>query len=211
MKDDVYLICAAPNPDYDFLSSLHLEKKRVIAVDGGVNICDKLNIIPHKIIGDLDSADTQLLSKYDKKSIFLYPIEKDKSDTELSIDYAIESGYERIFLLNAIGGRLDHTLFNQLLLFKDEGRIYIDTKDELIFALKQGKQNEIKLEKDELFSLIPFSKLEHLTLTGAKFEIYDSTLVPNSKGLSNIAFGTVNITFKKGKVLLYLSKQYKQI
>jgi thiamine pyrophosphokinase len=45
-----------------------------------------------------------------------HPRAKDETDLELALTYAIGQGAEEILILGALGGRLDHTLANLLLL-----------------------------------------------------------------------------------------------
>jgi thiamine pyrophosphokinase len=72
----------------------------IIAVDGGINTLEQINLKPHVIIGDFDSAnsDNSFLA-LNIKTITHEP-EKDFTDTELAINYAIEQGFTPIIIIN---------------------------------------------------------------------------------------------------------------
>ena len=57
-------------------------------------------------------------NKEENVPIKKFPVKKDKTDSELSIEYLIEIGFKDITLVGAIGTRMDHTLANILLLNK---------------------------------------------------------------------------------------------
>jgi thiamine pyrophosphokinase len=91
----------------------------VIAADGGALALERWGIVPHLVVGDLDSLGrerAEALGKLGAK-IIPYPVAKDESDLELALRYAVESGAQDILLLGAFGGqRLDHALANAMLL-----------------------------------------------------------------------------------------------
>lgn len=127
------------------------ESDFILSADGGTDYCVELGIIPDLVIGDLDSISPKTLDILKKKEvpINVFPIKKDKTDSQLSIEYLMDKGAEEITIIGAIGSRIDHTLANILLLktIKDKGIkgkivhnnniIYI-IDDELIMDKKNG-------------------------------------------------------------------------
>lgn len=99
----------------------------LIAVDGGLNHCHKLGLKPDLIIGDLDSADKKILPLFDKVEKQVFPADKDKTDLELAIEYALEQGATRITVFAALGNRIDHTLVNIHLLSRHSGKLFFET------------------------------------------------------------------------------------
>ena len=51
-----------------------------------------------------------------------YPVEKDETDLELSLDFALGEGVREILILAPFGGRLDQTLGNLSLLNREDLR-----------------------------------------------------------------------------------------
>ena len=63
----------------------------IIACDGGVRHLQKLGIKPDVIIGDMDSIEPAQLASYSAQGVKIikYPANKDFTDTELALDYAL--------------------------------------------------------------------------------------------------------------------------
>ena len=90
----------------------------VLAADGGALHCLRLEIAPAFVVGDLDSldkADRQTLEASGTEFI-THPRDKDQTDLELALLDALDRGATEIIVLGAIGGRLDMTIANVLLL-----------------------------------------------------------------------------------------------
>src|SRR5262245_10964772 len=90
----------------------------LVCADGGTQHCLALGRLPHAIVGDFDSLPaetaTQLLAQgveYER-----HPAAKAKTDLELAIEFAIRKDASEILLLGALGGRLDQTIANLMLL-----------------------------------------------------------------------------------------------
>lgn len=82
----------------------------VIAIDAGLNFLHGQDIRPHLIIGDLDSIDRALLETYSTVPTYIFPQAKNETDTELAVDYCLNSGIDEIIICNDLGGRFDHAL-----------------------------------------------------------------------------------------------------
>jgi len=96
----------------------------IIAADGGADWLDSLGITPHRLVGDLDSADPAVVDRLVAAQVPVdrYPPDKDASDLELSLAAAAAAGADEIVVLGALGGALDHLLANVLLLISDAAR-----------------------------------------------------------------------------------------
>jgi thiamine pyrophosphokinase len=90
----------------------------VIAADGGALALERWGIVPHLVVGDLDSLGFDQADDLGKRGakVIPFPAEKDQSDLELAMRYALETGADDIVLVGAFGGRLDHLLANAMLL-----------------------------------------------------------------------------------------------
>ena len=84
-----------------------------IAADRGLMYADRLGLDIDFLLGDYDSVDERVLERYKKKVDFeVYPCEKDYTDTHLAIMTAVQKGASDIYILGAIGTRMDHTMTN---------------------------------------------------------------------------------------------------
>lgn len=110
------LIITGGDVDYRYQMT---EDMQVIAVDGGLAAAEKMQIHPDVIIGDFDTVSPGILKKYeqdsDTKIVRLNP-EKDDTDTESAVRYAISHGVKAIDILGGTGSRFDHTYANMFLL-----------------------------------------------------------------------------------------------
>jgi thiamine pyrophosphokinase len=90
----------------------------VIAADGGALALERWGITPQMVVGDLDSLGFEKANDLGKRGakVIPFPAEKDQSDLELAMRYALETGADDIVLVGVFGGRVDHLLANAMLL-----------------------------------------------------------------------------------------------
>lgn len=90
-----------------------------MAVDGGLAHLQRLGVTPDFLIGDLDSLTPEQKTAVAAANIqqITYPSQKDETDLELALLYACEQFPDaEIVVAASLGGRLDQTLANLLLL-----------------------------------------------------------------------------------------------
>lgn len=106
--------------DLGYAKKIMMDCQIVVCADGGAEYAVKCGIIPDAVIGDLDSIDSDVLEKLQDSgcSIIKYPKDKDYTDTQLAIDYAVNHGAHEIVMLGSLGNRMDHSLANVFLLVK---------------------------------------------------------------------------------------------
>ena len=90
----------------------------VIAADSGLEHVRALGRRADLVVGDLDSVsdETLTLARQSDVPIESHPADKDATDLELALRAAKRHGADRVTILGAGGGRLDHFLANVLLL-----------------------------------------------------------------------------------------------
>ncbi|HEX6311497.1 MAG TPA: thiamine diphosphokinase [Acidimicrobiia bacterium] len=90
----------------------------VVAADSGVEHALALGQHVDLVVGDLDSADPEVLATAEKAGAVVeqHPAEKDQTDLELALRAAAARGATRIVVVGGYGGRLDHFLANALAL-----------------------------------------------------------------------------------------------
>lgn len=200
------LIITGGKIDDDFALSFLCKEKfnHIIVVDGALAFWDRIKArqveedsrVPlyfDHLVGDFDTIDPFILEKYLHQAqitVHRFIPEKDYTDTDIAVKLAIdllqgESGRSgvipQIWLLGAVGSRMDHSLANiQLLSYiKKAGMegILVDTHNRI--RLIEGR---IELKKSELFgdflSLVPLTeKLQRVTLKGFKYEAQDLEVI----------------------------------
>ncbi len=213
---NVLIFGSAEIENYHFIYS-YLQKSpvKIICCDGGLLHLFKMNVLPDMIVGDFDSVDLELLEFYKNKNVEIktFPTEKDKTDMEIGIEYALEMKPEEITIFGGIGSRLDHTLQNVQILYK----ILIGgSKAKLVneYNTIQLINQEIKLSGDvgQLVSLIPMSeKVTGVTTNKLKYELQNAQLwLGNSLGVSNVMTAPeASVEIKSGLLLVIQSMEKK--
>jgi thiamine pyrophosphokinase len=134
----------------------------IFCADGGANHALALGLMPHAVIGDLDSIDPANLALLEEEgvSIHRYPREKDFSDFELAIEHACRAHPREMLMVGVAGGRLDHMLANIMLCARSSlSHIRVSLVDGLTeaFVLQAGQGIEISGAPGDLVSLIPLA------------------------------------------------------
>src|SRR5437870_1173139 len=114
-----WVLSGAPVRELPSVPAWIPQPDKVVAADGGSMLADRLGIVPHLIVGDGDSIDVTLLAHWREAGIPFAAYEhrlKAETDTELAALAALQWQPEYLVILGALGGRLDHTLANILLL-----------------------------------------------------------------------------------------------
>ena len=188
----------------------------IIGVDGGVNTLENINLEPNIIIGDFDSADMN--NKYltpDIKQITHQP-EKDFTDTELAINYAVEQGFLPLIIVNSMQERIDHVLgviASLRYLHKNGVKALILGDKQLFIILKQTNQFTLPLKST--VSLIPLSdKVSGINTQGLYYPLQNGELTSiRARGVSNVVVEErVEISIKHGDLLFVVNfKEYEEV
>ncbi len=90
----------------------------VVAADGGARVAQHYGLRVNAVIGDMDSLDAEEQASFEASGTLLlqHPAEKDETDLELALLWAVEQGARWLRVIGATGGRLDQTLSNIYLL-----------------------------------------------------------------------------------------------
>ncbi|KAA0547980.1 thiamine diphosphokinase [Bacillus sp. BGMRC 2118] len=202
-----------PNlPEYDN------ENVSWIGVDRGLLYLLNQGIIPIKGIGDFDSVSKVEMEWLNTtyKEFMLSPAEKDETDLELALNWAIEQKPSKIIVFGATGGRLDHGLSNiQLLLkgFKYKLDIEIIDVQNSVKLVEPGTHLLTKEHRYKYVSFLPFShEVIGITITGVKYPLtnvdinWGTTLCVSNEIIEES--GT--FSFKQGIVIMVKSKDFME-
>ena len=184
----------------------------VVAADGGALALERWKVLPHLIVGDMDSLGDAGVERFAKQGIPVakFAVAKDESDLELSVAQAIEVGASEIVLLGALGGeRLDHETANLLLLADpayDRVRIEARRGALRVRAVRGGGTAPLGGPVGALVTLLPVNgDAEGVTTDGLRFPLHDETLrFGRARGLSNeVASLPATVTLRKGSLLIF--------
>lgn len=183
------LIVTGGSIDISFIKEFLQNRKYdwIIAVDAGLEILKHLHITPDEVVGDLDTVSPLVLNEYRENpsvSFEIHKPEKDETDTELALLTAARRGCDRVDMLGALGGRMDHAISNIQLLYQfyRQGMdVCIYDAQNKLYLLGSGKT----FRKSELYgkyiSFMPLTEVvEGLTLKGFKYPLNRRRIVLGS-------------------------------
>jgi thiamine pyrophosphokinase len=179
---------------------------RFIAADSGIRHAGILGITPELWIGDFDSVPAAMRAEYPNIPVAIFPTEKDKTDGELAVDAAFERGATALVLAGAFGGqRTDHAflhLASAIRLAEAGVHVVLTSGAQEAHPLLPG-ETRFDYEDGTLFSVLGFSALSGLTLTGTKWPLIDADIpFGSSHTLSNEVEGELTVCVRKGRALL---------
>lgn len=211
------LICGGEiNDEFSLVCLKQIKPDCIIGVDKGLEFCYRNHVISDWILGDFDSISKEVIDWYREQQeipIRQYKPEKDDTDTRLGMELALKLGSDKIFLLGATGGRLDHYMGNLqslLITAMEEKEGWILDEQNAITVRRAGK---ICIHKEEQFGkYVSFfsmgDEVTGLSLKGFQYPL-DGYTLKNSDGIavSNQLLDDCGIIeFETGYLMMVLSK-----
>ena len=177
--------------DSDFYRGLVAPTDLVICADGGASNAVALGLQPQVVVGDLDSLDGDLQARLESEGcqFIAHPARKDETDLELALYYAIEHGADEILVLGALGGRIDQTLANVLLLALPELRSVkakiLDGGQEVFLIRDEAL---IEGQMGDTLSLLPLTEeVTGIHTEGLEYPLENGALyLGPAQGISNV-------------------------
>jgi len=191
-------------------------KDYVVAADGGAFALERWKILPHLVVGDMDSLGDAGVERMARQGVPVakFSAAKDESDLELAVAQAIEVGATEIVLLGALGGdRLDHETAN-LLLLADPGYdgVRLEARRGALRIRPVRGEGSLSLAGPigALVTLLPVNgDADGVTTKGLRFPLRDETLrFGRARGLSNeVVSLPATVTVSKGSLLVFETPQ----
>jgi thiamine pyrophosphokinase len=185
----------------------------VIAADGGTSHAWSIGITPDVVIGDFDSLtpDEQQRLETNGVETISFPARKDETDLELALLHAARAGADEIVILAALGGRLDQTVANLLLLAMPELRdldVRVVEGPQTAFLIRA--RASIEGSPGDRVSLIPLGgDAEGVTAQGLEWPLHEDTLhFGPARGVSNVLTEEeARVRVRKGLLLCVVSHE----
>ena len=164
----------------------------IIGADGGAARALSWGLRPDLVIGDMDSlpeaARAVLVSEGCR--FIEHPRAKDETDLELALVHAVREGAKEITVLGALGGRLDHSLANVLLLTLPSlagASVRIAEGEQQALLARGGEVVDLEGARGDLVSLVPLGgDVRGVTTRGLAWSLEEDTLrFGSSRGVSN--------------------------
>jgi len=179
---------------------------RVIAADAGMRHAVAVGVVPELWVGDFDSVPKDLPTELSQVKREQFPAEKDNTDGELAVEAALARGADAMILAGAFGGpRVDHAFLHLTLAMTLSERginVLLTSGAQEGVPLLPGK-NRLRYEDGTLFSVIAFSELSGLSVTGAKWPLNNVKIAfGSSRTISNEVRGNLDIELGSGRAML---------
>ncbi len=183
-----------------------IEGEYVLCADGGYNLIRRAGIRCDAVIGDMDSVSGAVTGV----EAIPYNMNKDQTDGHLGIMRLCGTGFTRINIYGALGGRADQVAGNINLLpiayYLGADAVIYDEDTEIYFT---DAYLEIPCEKGDLISVLPYSERVLFKESGGLIYPLAGLSISRltSQGISNVAVSeTVSVSVKKGAAFVYRIK-----
>ena len=182
----------------------------VIAADSGLHTAQKLNMHVDFVVGDFDSVDASALARATSAhtQTIRHSADKDFTDLESALLFAADKKSERIVIVTAGGGRLDHQFGFVAAMFNPKLReIKVEAlwHTSRLFALQGPATLDVTTQIGDTIALQSFSdKSAKISTTGLRWQLTDESLANfETRGVSNIATeNQVSVSFESGQLLV---------
>ena len=196
-------------PDVILRRLADLDIGPVIAADGGSIHAGALGLILDMVIGDMDSIPDLLRESLEEQGTGFKqsPGHKDETDLELALIDAIDQGAKSIVVLGALGGRLDMSISNIMLLTHPrlEGTpVELWAGNQTAWLIRPPGQDLTGNPGDTL-SLIPLGgDAQGVSTHRLAYPLIDETLVFGpARGVSNVfETNTARVDLRDGLLLV---------
>ena len=185
-----------------------LDQAYVVAADSGAETALAFGFAPHVLVGDFDSIEPALLAELERggTAIERYRRDKEATDGQLAIEYALRRGPARLVLVGFLGGpRLDQALAHLLLLATiSTPALLLDANNEACL-LRDAETVTWQPEPDELVSLLPLAGDAYgVTTRGLRFPLRGEQLMfGQTRGISNEPVADrASVSLERGTLLL---------
>ena len=142
------------------------------AADAGYLYAQKFKLPLKRVLGDFDSTNVP-----QEENLLIFPSEKDQTDSELALDFAIRDGYRKVWMVAPFGGRLDHTIANIALLEKAKKHgidLMLYDGENLAFLLQKGLHHIA--DNYRYISFFPLNKSARISLIDFKYPLKKRTI-----------------------------------
>jgi len=188
--------------------------KTTMAIDGGYEFFAAADLVPDLLIGDFDSLPDGDGKLPKAEKTIRYPIDKDKTDAHLALEYCLEQNATSIDIVQPEAGELDHFLGNVFLLTsfsylpKSERPLVRILSYESEIRCIENETIELFDREEDMVSIIPLSDSLTLTCRGVKYPAENLLLRRGeSRGLRNMITSSRAVVNAKGQALIVRLRQ----
>lgn len=203
--DHVLLVIGGDRPNPRCLE-LIAPAATVVCADSGVDHARALGLVPHLVVGDMDSISETARSWADEVGArsMIAPRDKDLTDTELALDAIAALGPRALTVLWGGGDRIDHVVGVLAALadpiLSDIGSLELWVANDLVRVVHGPRSIDVEAATDSTLSLVPLAgSVTGVSTSGLRWDLNDETLhAHRARGVSNEVTGVVRISIESG-------------
>ncbi len=198
--------------DYKLFLEYIAKADILVCCDGGMAHFYNCGAVPNFILGDLDSALKEHIEYFENIGVMFikFPPEKDFTDMEIGLEFALDKGADEIFIFGGIGTRFDHSLTNAHILKRALDRnaaAWLVDEHNFIGIVKDN----IKIwgRRGDIVSLIPFtSNVKGVSTKGLYYGLDNFDMeIGHSLGVSNfMTEERAEISVRDGLLFVIMAK-----
>lgn len=174
----------------------------VICTDGSADSLIEKGLMPHIIIGDMDSTK---LAKEVYKGLIIHVPAQDNTDMAKALEWCKINGIKTLTILGATEKRDDHTLANLFLLSKFLESLNLRMVTDYFNITCHSGKRIFSSFPGQLVSLIPPAPVAAVTTEGLTFTLQNESLNPSSRGVSNKSSGDSFTVTASSKIWVFRS------
>lgn len=187
----------------DLLRRWAESSERIIAADAGADLLLDIEVIPHLVVGDMDSASTPALNNAREH---LRVGDQDTTDCDKLLGRVAEEGHSMVTLIGVEGDLPDHVLATLHSAAKSRLDIRLAYRRGIGWIVRSGCPRRIATKPGRRLSLLALEPCEGVHLSGCQWPLRDARLSP--AGATSISNRTESdeavVTIDKGCALLFL-------
>ncbi len=174
----------------------------IIAADGGANALHIAGAKPHIVVGDLDSAQHDLLAEPD----VVHDPGQHRSDCDKLLALVSSRGFSDVVLANVEGDHPDHFLGTLASATRSPLRVHLALTRGTGEVLVGPCQRSLSAPAGCRLSLMPLEACAGVTLSGVQWPLNEAELSPRAQvSLSNkVVEGFVEVSLAEGSAVLFL-------
>jgi thiamine pyrophosphokinase len=218
---DALIIVNGEMPNLNFWQ--HCQHRFIICTDGAALSLKNMAIIPHYIVGDMDSisdstsiATVEALQMQFPQSEIHYIEDQETTDFEKALQLVqvlqnkgVLESFAKILVVGFFGKSADHSLYNLCLLNRYHSLMdltLLHTHDNLFqWVIVLPSEIHLKLQEEAVISFFPWPQAT-LSTQGLKWEFDDKTItLASANAVRNTLLGTEVLIHCKGPCLCFIT------
>jgi thiamine pyrophosphokinase len=208
MPNAVILANGTP-PRRETLQAVLDRASLLVCADGGAETARRYGLTPQAIVGDIDSASAETLAHFTSVPV-VRDMDHERTDAEKALDWVLRQGaFDRVTLLGATTGRLDHVLGHLSLLRRYHDRTSLVLEDDVVRAWLARGAAAIEEPRGTVVSFFAVGKpVEGLTTENLRYPLRDCRLeLGVQDSISNVVERSpARVTMGSGEILLIVVK-----